>query len=237
MIAKIKQAVGAEGQAALHADRPGRSAAVHRRQRWTAPRPSRTCRSSAAPGSGRTSCSSPPARTPCPAPPLLQRLQGRFPVTVELQDTDVEQVTREVVLKKKPSRRADLKKLLEDHSGEIERQLSSTKIAFTGPRPAAARAGLSDLARAAAVLGAGAAGGGQGRHGCPTPHPALDRLRRRQEDRRPAAGQRRRAPPSSIDAHQDPGAPVGRPACRKSPRRSPGRSRKTTASFATSSAP
>ena len=34
---------------------------------------------------------------------LLQRLQGRFPVTVELQDTDVEQVTREVVLKKKPT--------------------------------------------------------------------------------------------------------------------------------------
>jgi hypothetical protein len=34
--------------------------------------------------------------------PLLQRLQGRFPVKVELQDTDVEQVTREVVLKKKP---------------------------------------------------------------------------------------------------------------------------------------
>ena len=38
--------------------------------------------------------------------PLLQRLQGDFPVTVELQDTDVEQVTREVVLKKKPSAEA-----------------------------------------------------------------------------------------------------------------------------------
>jgi hypothetical protein len=63
--------------------------------------------------------------------PLLQRLQGRFPVTVELQDTDVEQVTREVVLKKKPSAEAGLKKLLEDHSGEIERQLANTKIAFS----------------------------------------------------------------------------------------------------------
>lgn len=62
---------------------------------------------------------------------LLQRLQGRFPVTVELQDTDVEQVTREVVLKKKPTKEAGLKKLLEDHSGEIERQLASTKIAFS----------------------------------------------------------------------------------------------------------
>jgi hypothetical protein len=62
---------------------------------------------------------------------LLQRLQGRFPVTVELQDTDVEQVTREVVLKKKPSAEPSLKKLLDDHSGEIERQLGGTKIAFS----------------------------------------------------------------------------------------------------------
>lgn len=62
--------------------------------------------------------------------PLLQRLQGRFPVTVELQDTDVEQVTREVVLKKKTSAEPTIKTLLDSHSGEIERHLSSTKIAF-----------------------------------------------------------------------------------------------------------
>jgi len=62
---------------------------------------------------------------------LLQRLQGRFPLPVELQDTDVEQVTREVVLKKKPTVINELKRLLEDHSGEIERQLSSSKIAFS----------------------------------------------------------------------------------------------------------
>ncbi len=62
---------------------------------------------------------------------LLQRLQGRFPIPVELQDTDVEQVTREVVLKKKPSVEKTLKDLLDTHSGEIERHLSSTKIAFT----------------------------------------------------------------------------------------------------------
>ena len=61
---------------------------------------------------------------------LLQRLQGRFPVTVELQDTDVEQVTREVVLKKKPTAEAGLKKLLDD-SPEIPRHLASTKIAFS----------------------------------------------------------------------------------------------------------
>lgn len=61
---------------------------------------------------------------------LLQRLQGRFPIPVELQDTDVEQVTREVVLKKKPSVEKTLKDLLDTHSGEVERHLSSTKIAF-----------------------------------------------------------------------------------------------------------
>ncbi len=70
--------------------------------------------------------------------PLLQKLQGDFPVTVELQDTDVEKVTREVVLKKKPSVLGDLKKLLEEHSGEIERQLSSTK----SPSPPATAACL-----------------------------------------------------------------------------------------------
>ncbi|HZU37539.1 MAG TPA: BREX system P-loop protein BrxC, partial [Gemmataceae bacterium] len=62
---------------------------------------------------------------------LLERLQGRFPLKVELQDTDVEKVTREVVLKKKPSAEPELKSRLESHSGEIERHLSSTKIAFT----------------------------------------------------------------------------------------------------------
>src|SRR5439155_6051895 len=55
----------------------------------------------------------------------------RFPLKVELQDTDVERVTREVVLKKKPSAEPELKSRLESHSGEIERHLASTKIAFT----------------------------------------------------------------------------------------------------------
>ncbi len=61
---------------------------------------------------------------------LLQRLQGRFPVTIELQDTDVERVTREIVLKKKPSAEPELKGLLDTHTGEIERHLSASKIAF-----------------------------------------------------------------------------------------------------------
>jgi hypothetical protein len=62
--------------------------------------------------------------------PLLQRLQGRFPVTVELQDTDVEQVTREVVLKKKPTAIPTVQRLLDTYSGEIERHLASTTVAF-----------------------------------------------------------------------------------------------------------
>ena len=61
----------------------------------------------------------------------LQRLQGRFPVTVELQDTDVEKVTREVVLKKRPTAEPKVKKELDDHSGEVERHLKNSKIAFT----------------------------------------------------------------------------------------------------------
>jgi hypothetical protein len=63
------------------------------------------------------------------ATPQLVKLQGRFPVTIELQDTDVEQVTRELVLKKKPSAEEPLYTLLESHSGEIERHLASSKIA------------------------------------------------------------------------------------------------------------
>ena len=63
--------------------------------------------------------------------PLLQRLQGRFPIPIELQDTDVEQVTREVVLKKKPSVEEKLSQFLDTQMGEIQRQLSGTNIALT----------------------------------------------------------------------------------------------------------
>jgi hypothetical protein len=63
--------------------------------------------------------------------PLLQRLQGRFPVTIELQDTDVEHVTREVVLKKKPSAVETLSEFLNLHMGEIQRHLSGSNIALS----------------------------------------------------------------------------------------------------------
>ncbi len=61
--------------------------------------------------------------------PLLQRLSGRFTIPVELSDSDVETVTRRVVLAK----RADKKRAIEDtisaNPGEIDRQLMGTRIA------------------------------------------------------------------------------------------------------------
>ena len=73
-------------------------------------------------GTGQTALSSTPA---------LQRLQGRFTVNVELSDTDVEAVTRRVVLAKRPDRTKDVKSTLNDNTGEINRHLVSTRI---GPR-------------------------------------------------------------------------------------------------------
>jgi hypothetical protein len=61
----------------------------------------------------------------------LTKLLARFTINIELQDQDVETVTRKVLLRKKPQREAELKAALESHSGEIERQLAGTRI---GPR-------------------------------------------------------------------------------------------------------
>lgn len=63
--------------------------------------------------------------------PQLGKLRARYTIPVELQDQDVEVVTRKVLLAKKPDRLADLKSVLDASSGEIERQLSGTRI---GPR-------------------------------------------------------------------------------------------------------
>ncbi len=64
--------------------------------------------------------------------PQLSKLQERFTIKVQLSDTDVEQVVREVVLRKRPDRTADLQRVLDSASGEIDRHLASTAIA---PRP------------------------------------------------------------------------------------------------------
>jgi len=61
--------------------------------------------------------------------PLLQRLTGRFTIPVELSDSDVETVTRRVVLAKKADKRKVVEDTLSAHAGEIDRQLASTRIA------------------------------------------------------------------------------------------------------------
>jgi hypothetical protein len=58
----------------------------------------------------------------------LQKLQGRFTVQVSLSDTDVEEVVRKVVLRKDEAKKPELARVLEENSGEIDRQLSQTGI-------------------------------------------------------------------------------------------------------------
>lgn len=60
---------------------------------------------------------------------LLQRLTGRFTIPVELSDSDVETVTRRVVLAKKADKRKVIEDTLKAYSGEIDRQLAGTRIA------------------------------------------------------------------------------------------------------------
>ena len=61
----------------------------------------------------------------------LSKLKDRFTVRVELSDKDVEQVVREVVLQKQPSRVDDVRQVLETARGEIDRQLAGSKIGPT----------------------------------------------------------------------------------------------------------
>ena len=61
--------------------------------------------------------------------PLLQRLQARFTIPVELSDTDVETVTRRVVLAKKADKTKAVRECLDSNSGEITRQLNGSSIA------------------------------------------------------------------------------------------------------------
>lgn len=61
----------------------------------------------------------------------LQKLQGRFTVNVMLSDKDVENVVREVVLRKSPLRLPDVEATVGAVEGEIDRHLQTTKI---GPK-------------------------------------------------------------------------------------------------------
>ena len=61
--------------------------------------------------------------------PALQRLMGRFTTKVHLKDNDVERVVRTVVLQKKEEAKPLIADLVSRRSGEIARQLKSTRIA------------------------------------------------------------------------------------------------------------
>ncbi len=60
--------------------------------------------------------------------PNLQRLMGRFPVQVMLGDWDVENVTRQIILAKKPSVQPDIENVWRSNLGEISRHLRGTKL-------------------------------------------------------------------------------------------------------------
>lgn len=60
--------------------------------------------------------------------PNLQRLMGRFPVQVMLGDWDVENVTRQIILAKKPTAQPDIEKVWRSNLGEISRHLRGTKL-------------------------------------------------------------------------------------------------------------
>ena len=60
--------------------------------------------------------------------PNLAKLKDRFILNIQLSDADVEAVTRKVLLAKKTPAEAVVRKLLDDHSGEITGLLSGTKL-------------------------------------------------------------------------------------------------------------
>jgi hypothetical protein len=60
---------------------------------------------------------------------LLNKLLDRFTIRVPLSDTDVETVTRKMLLQKKPDAVAEVKALLGRQAGEVSRELHGTRIA------------------------------------------------------------------------------------------------------------
>ena len=65
----------------------------------------------------------------------LNKLEGRFPVRVQLRDEDVDEVVRKVVLSKKTSVIPALDEIRDANVGELNRHLANTQIA-TRPRDA-----------------------------------------------------------------------------------------------------
>ena len=62
------------------------------------------------------------------ATPTLQKLRDRFRLKVELTDADVEQVTRQVLLRKKASAVEPIGKMFADREGEVSRHLRDTRL-------------------------------------------------------------------------------------------------------------
>lgn len=60
--------------------------------------------------------------------PALTKLTGRFPVQITLGDWDVENVTRQIILAKKPSAQPQVEHVWRDNLGEISRHLRGTKL-------------------------------------------------------------------------------------------------------------
>ena len=56
-------------------------------------------------------------------------LKDRFRVTVQLADAEVEAVTREVLLRKKPAAEPAVRDILDRHAGEVSRHLQGTRLA------------------------------------------------------------------------------------------------------------
>ena len=61
--------------------------------------------------------------------PAMQWLTDRFRVSVQLTDAEVEAVTREVLLQKRPSATPHIEKVFETHAGEVSRHLQGTRLA------------------------------------------------------------------------------------------------------------
>ncbi|MEW6071033.1 MAG: BREX system P-loop protein BrxC [Planctomycetota bacterium] len=61
--------------------------------------------------------------------PQLQRLCDRFRITAQLSDTDVEAVTRKVLLHKKASAVEPVRTVLERNAGEVAKHLQGTRLA------------------------------------------------------------------------------------------------------------
>jgi len=59
---------------------------------------------------------------------LLHKLLDRFTIRIQLSDTDVETVTRKVLLQKRTTAIQPIRELVETHAGEISRQLQGTRI-------------------------------------------------------------------------------------------------------------